>query len=324
MLKKTTLAVLGLVYSGFLAAGMYSAPPVPTCAPGDVSVPCDAKKWALGIQALYLKPAYSDSLTFQPSVIDGLKEIDPRWGWGYRLEGAYFFNTGNDITMNYLHYNVRSHLGSFDGQYLQLLQQGAVVLPSVFTETLSNRFDQINLVMGQHVDFGMQKSARFYAGMQYAKIRLDGNQYFNRISPVFIPSTKGVSAVVNTDFNGFGPSVGVDYSYTLVHGVNLIANTMGSLLLGTSRFDASTSYGSGLVVTSTYGAQRKIVPSVELKLGANYSREMMQGVLSIEGGYQAVNYFDALRAQSVVSNALSTSDFGLYGPYFGVKWLGNA
>lgn len=324
MLKKTTLAVLGLVYSGFLAAGMYSAPPVPTCAPGDVSVPCDAKKWALGIQALYLKPAYSNSLTYQSSVTDGLKDIDPSWGWGYRLEGSYFFNTGNDITMNYLHYDVTSHLGSFGGEYLQLLPQGAVLLPSPFTETLTNQFDQVNLVMGQHVDFGIQKSARFYAGMQYAKIRLDGSQFFNRISPVFIPATKGVSGIANTDFNGFGPSVGVDYSYTVMNGFNLIANTMGSLLLGTSRFDASIAYGNGLVVTSGYASQRIVVPSVEFKLGANYSREMLQGVLSIEGGYQAVNYFDALQAQPLGSNVLAASDFGLYGPYFGVKWLGNA
>ena len=52
---------------------------------------------------------------------------------------------------------------------------------------------------------------------------------------------------------------------------------------------------------------------------------MMQGVLNLEGGYMSTNYFNALQSQGgAISGSLASSDYGLYGPYFGLKYLGNA
>ncbi|WP_131782081.1 Lpg1974 family pore-forming outer membrane protein [Legionella gresilensis] len=325
MVKKLSLMILGLSVSGIAAAGMYSTPPVPTCVPGDVTVPCEASLWNFGVQALYLQTEYNGSRAYLPAP-GGLKAVEPNGGWGYRVEGSYHFSTGNDITMNWLHYDVDDdNLGTFSGQYVQLLSTGsAVVLPASFRGFVSNKLEQVNLVLGQHVDFGLFKKIRFYAGGQYSDIQADAECFYN-ISPIFAAAIGGVRGPVNSDFNGFGPTIGVDYAYILPYGFSLTANASGSILYGTARIESMNIYNNGLIVGSMYASRKQVVPSLEAKVGAAYNYPVAQGLLKIEGGYQALNYFNALQGPSLVAPTLLTnSDFGLHGPYVGVKWLGLA
>ncbi|MGL6029165.1 MAG: Lpg1974 family pore-forming outer membrane protein, partial [Legionella sp.] len=45
---------------------------------------------------------------------------------------------------------------------------------------------------------------------------------------------------------------------------------------------------------------------------------------NFEGGYHVVNYFDALQSQGQsLTDGVSSVDYGLAGPYFGVKYVGN-
>src|SRR3989338_274579 len=150
MLKKTTMAVLGLSISGMAAAGMYSAPPAPTCVPGDVTVPCEAKLWDLGIQALYLRPVLDADRAYESLSNDGhhYNNLDTDWDWGFRLEGSYHFSTGNDITMNWSHYDNDQYHDGFNGT---LAIPGFSVLPFAdYAVQSQNKFDQVNLVFGQH------------------------------------------------------------------------------------------------------------------------------------------------------------------------------
>ncbi|MGQ3890729.1 Lpg1974 family pore-forming outer membrane protein [Legionella sp. CNM-4043-24] len=319
MLKKTTFAVLGLVFCGAASAGMYSTPPAPTCTPGDVTVPCEATKWDVGIQALYLQPLYSSGLTYVTLGDNNYHNVDADWGWGYRLQGSYHYNTGSDITINWSHYDVDGLLGRFNGSYIQLTP-APVAIPAQYNLYLDNQYDQVNLVFGQHVDMGLVKNARFYTGLQYARIQVEANRIFE-VPAIFSAATRGgARRVGSADFNGMGPVIGIDYSYDLSHGLSLTANTAASLLYGSARVSVATSYNNGLVVASEYGSTKKMTTGLEAKLGANYAYEMAQGVLNLEGGYQTVNYFNVLNT-GLLSG---TTNFGLYGPYFGVKWLGNA
>lgn len=323
MLKKTTFSVLGLAFCGMASAGMYSTPPAPTCTPGDVTVPCEATNWDVGIQGLYLKPLQSIGLNYVTVNNNNInyRSLEADWGWGYRVQGSYHYSTGSDITLNWSHYDVDGSLGRFpDGTYLQLTPRGPVVLNAPNSLFLDNKYDQVNLVLGQHTDFGLVKNARFYTGLQYAKIQVEATRVFDTLA-IFDPITNGGAAHVGTtDFNGVGPVIGIDYSYDLPHGLSLTANTAASLLYGSSRLNTATSYNNGLVVTSEYGSKKKMVPGLEAKLGANYAYEMAQGILNLEGGYQTVNYFNVLQTGLIGAG----SNFGLYGPYFGLKWLGNA
>ncbi|KTD07611.1 Lpg1974 family pore-forming outer membrane protein [Legionella jamestowniensis] len=312
MLKKITLAILGLAVSSLVSAGSMG----PTCVPGDVTVPCEAKKWDIGVQGLYLQPVYSLHRGYEYTPAGALREVDEDWDWGYRLEGSYHFNTGNDITMTWVHFDNESDHHNFAG----ITPFSEVLFP--FALSLDTRFDQVNLVMGQHVDMGMVKNARFYGGLQYARIRGDVEHAYGIALPIIAPA--GFTRDEDADFNGVGPVVGIDYSYDLINGFSLTANGAASILYGSSRYNNSIILApSGLVAVNIYASKKSVVPSLEAKLGVNYAHEMAYGTLNIEGGYQVINYFDALHAMDLNCNCLQNTDFGLYGPYLGVKWVGN-
>jgi len=316
MLKKTTLAVIGLAASGFASAGSMG----PVCAPGNVTVPCDAQRWNLGVQALYLNTAHDAARAYRVIPVQNFTERNDNWDWGYKIEGAYFYGTGNDITMNWTHFSSN-----------ELNQSGFVGAtpippnPKVYSIIDRTRFDQVNLVMGQHTDFSMQQKMRFYGGLQYAHIQNYATNYYP--GPYALPTVASVERNDNTNYKGTGPVVGVDYSYFITEGLSLTANGAGSILYGNGRYNiAFVALPANGVIPGTgiYATKKSIVPSLEGKLGLNYSYGMAQGgVLNIEGGYQAMNYFNALHAQSLQAGPVVDTNFGLYGPYLGLNYVGN-
>lgn len=319
MLKKTTLAVMGLLVSSYATAGMYSQPPAPTCVPGDVTVPCAAKQWDLGIQALYLRTVLDADKGYRFSSIttqENFTQIDNPWDWGFRLEGSYHFGTGSDITVNWTHYKSSGSQGD-------LIDAPVVFAPltSPYSLDISNRFDQINAVLGQMTNAGMRDSMRFYGGLQYADIRYNLSSYF----PAYFILPSSATQYVNTDFIGFGPVTGIDYAYDVMSGLSLTANAAASILYGTSRYNTGLIIPPGLIANGNFGTKKAMVPGLEGKLGLNYSYMMSGGVLNIAGGYQVTNYFNALQSRGVSNlGAFDDSDYTLYGPYFGIKWVGNA
>lgn len=320
MIKKTTLAVLGLAASSFAVAGTMG----PVCTPGNVTVPCEARQWDLGVQALYLRSLFDADRSYQSSLTNSSVEAKNDWDWGYRIEGSAHFNTGNDATMTWMHFQSNANNGNFVG----LIPISPVVAPftSGFTRISQDEFDQVNMVMGQHVDVGMVKKMRFYGGLQYAHIRAYATNFYFA-SPFTALGLPSVSQTDNADYKGLGPVIGVDYAYHFSNEFSLTANGGGSILYGTSRI--SNGYVGaplGLVIASRSGKRGAMVPSLEAKLGLNYACNMAMGTLNIEGGYQAVNYFNALQSTGRAGfvGPIADSDYGLYGPYLGLKYVGNA
>lgn len=323
MFKKTTLAVLGLAASGFAGAGTMG----PVCTPGNVTVPCEARLWDLGVQALYLREGFDANKAYQHNIVPFNGSHHTAWDWGYRLEGSYHFNTGNDATITWVHYENDSNNDGFIG--VIPFSPQALPLSSPYRLANDTYFDQVNVVLGQHADFGLVKKMRFYGGLQYANINDNATSNFHLSPADLVPA--GITSVYKyekTDFKGFGPVVGIDYSYDVTDAFSVTANGAGSILYGTSRFD--TGYVGtpvGAVLLGSYGSKKVIVPSLEAKLGVNYAYAMAQGVLNLQGGYQVTNYFNALQTVGIggfPSTTVASSDYGLYGPYFGVKYVGNA
>ena len=105
--KNKIIAAIGLVLSGISFAGTMG----PVCSPVNSTVPCPMNAWDLGVEALYLKPVYNATGAYINNAIDtqDYSEISNKWGWGFRLDGSYHFNTGNDASLDWMHYDTTSH-----------------------------------------------------------------------------------------------------------------------------------------------------------------------------------------------------------------------
>lgn len=305
-LKKTAVAVLALGSSAVFAGTMG-----PVCTPGNVTVPCERSAWDFGVQALYLKAAYDADFGYrgitQTGNVTNYVDTNLDWGWGFRLEGSYHFGTGNDANLNWTHYSKKSTYNTnFD---LRDIGGGVV---NAF-ETVDPKWDAVNLEFGQHVDFGDMKNIRFHGGVQYVRIE---NDFYAQVNAA------ATSFALETKFNGFGPRVGMDMSYDFGNGFAVYGKGATALLVGDSKFN-DVAITNSVTTAGTNGSKTSIVPELEAKLGMTYTYAMAQGDLSFDAGWMWVNYFNAMHEVNLNDPVARESDFGVQGPYVGLKWVGN-
>jgi len=278
----------------------------PICVPGSVTVPCESTAWDVRVYALYLKTSFNaDPIGYIGSYLNNTHRNYNGWnsdfGWGFKLEGSYHFNTGNDFNVNWIHYR---HTSSNNMNFS--FANANWVSPTSF----KTQWDAVNFEFGQHTDFGEHKNIRFHGGAQYTNIK--NNLQLNNWS------NQGVSTVGDVKFRGFGPRAGIDMAYDWRNGFAVYANTAAALLLGTTKFNTWNNSTN----TSTSGSKDSVVPEVEAKLGAKYNYAIAQGMVSVDGGWMYVNYFNPLHAFG--GNFNGATDVAFNGPYLGLKWLGNA
>lgn len=310
-LKKTAVAVLAFGSSAVFAGTMG-----PVCTPGSVTVPCEHTAWDFGAQALYLQPSYSNYGYTGITLTDGVETFQnatPNWAWGFKLEGSYHFSTGNDLDINWYHFNNTSTHTMPDGSFDPFID----AFPANVAASLQSNWNAVNAEFGQHVDFGEFKKIRFHGGLQYARI--------NTTTSVDGTNTAGTIAISDSDsstYNGIGPRVGADMSYNWGNGFAMYANGAAAVLVGTSSFTRNFSPALDDVVTTLTGSTTKIVPELEAKLGATYTYAMAQGDLTLDAGWMWANYFNAQTFPTALLLNDQT-DFGIQGPYIGLKWVGN-
>ncbi len=320
-LKKTAVAVLALGSSAVFAGSMG-----PVCSAVNVTIPCEATAWDFGAKALYLKAETGDNSGFSP-VIDTANVIDhaPNYKWGFEVEGSYHFNTGNDLNINWYHLSNSSSASIGAQPATSFTSLFGIETTTVNSASLSldPKWDAVNIELGQHVDFDSNKAIRFHGGAQYARLtnNIDSASDVNfALASTAVPVTvAGFTQAqdYHHTYNGFGPRVGMDLGYDWGNGLGIYANGATAILAGTRSF--SDSYTDNLTNSvSTSLSRTAIVPVMDAKLGATYTYAMAQGDLTLDAGWMWVNYFN------VRSNVEGdVSDFGLQGPFVGLKWLGN-
>lgn len=291
-LKKITVTVLTLANSALFAGTMG-----PVCTPINSTVPCEERAWDVGITALYLRPAYSANSGYNQiiptaGVIRHYTDWDLAYDWGFKLEGSYHFNTGNDINVNW--YELDTDANGFLVNNHRHYHQDI-------------KWDAVNAEVAQSVDFSPNSNMRFHGGAQYASIRIS-NDTFNS-SNAFLFNN-------NSKFSGFGPRAGVDMHFGLNRETGIYAKSAAAVLVGTSKFF------TGFLLS--YGSKHAIVPELESRVGVDYSLEMARGKVTLDAGYMWFNYFNTLHNSVLALFATGIeSNFGASGPYVGLKYVGN-
>ncbi len=319
-LKKTAVAVLALSSSAVFAGSMG-----PVCSAVNVTVPCESTAWAFGAKALYLKADSNNNAGFNPVVADATADHAPNYNWGFQIEGAYHFNTGNDLNLNWYHIS-KSKSRSFGPAPTAAFNNGfGTSSTATFAggnSSIDPKWDAVNIEVGQHVDFGDNKAIRFHGGAQYARVANSVTKSAGTLLTQTVAATTTAvsytdSATYNPTYNGFGPRLGMDMSYDWGNGLGIYANGATAILAGTRA--QSFTYSDSLN-NSVSGSQSRtaIVPAIDAKLGATYTYAMAQGDLTLDAGWMWVNYFN-VHADSEGH----LSNLGLEGPFIGLKWMGN-
>lgn len=268
---------------------------------------------------MYLKPVYSGNLAFLSSNVTRFDQTTNEKGvensqqlrWGFILQGGYHFNSGNNLTLNWYHLNEKSN--TFFAGSTSNLPDANPDLNTRTTPTLKPSWDAANLEFGQHVDMGLIKNMRFHGGVQYARITTQRS----------LETIDGAGGIISSNgelgYNGFGPRIGADMAYSLGRGFALHANGATAVLIGTSKSSRFAFFSTSR--TSYSYSKTALVPEIEGKLGLNFSRAVRQGVLEFDVRYLWINYFDA-QLGALDSAGLYDSNFGVQGPYLGLKWFG--
>lgn len=340
MLKLKKIAVLILALSSHTA---FASDLKQTCLPGNLTTPCDNSAWHIGVSALYFQPSFGGNglgyssysnygYDFYGNLIevDGapnyINNVEPDWGWGFKLEGGYEFGPGSDIIINWYHLNNSTS---------DRLPQGTLFAGSASSLyagdiEVTSDWDAVNLEIGQFINFIDMKMFRLHAGVTYADIQATFTNY-PQLTPTGTPifETKD-----NISYTGFGPRIGGDFIYSLIRGFDFYAKAAASVLVGTAK-QSVTGYnnlgGFNLYSTGNYDQSNNgvVVPELEGKLGLKYDYKMAHSSLGFDLGYTWITYINALVSQvgsGVVSSAISnstTTNFDLNGLSFGLTWTGD-
>ncbi|WP_133130596.1 Lpg1974 family pore-forming outer membrane protein [Legionella yabuuchiae] len=348
--KKTAAAVVVFTAGAAYAGGMGAM-----CNAENVTVPCEQSGWAVGVQALYLKPSYSGSLNvigsrvlstttgpyglFAPEIVTADVTNEPDFNWGFKLEASYLFLTGNDLTLNWYHLASQTTTTNIANGISPSLRE----LPWVnhhASETIQfsiePQWDAVNLEFGQHADFGPFKNIRFHGGLQYTEIDTDivrsGTVTVWTNQARTITGTATYTVNHSLEYSGIGPRIGTDLAYDMEYGFGVYAKGAASMLWGKNKFSrTATDTVDAIALTEDFlsfvtsisdsGNRTMLIPELELKAGLTYDCNLGEGNLGVDLGYMFVNYFHALRDSTRYTDVLD-SDFAIHGPYIGVKWVG--
>lgn len=266
----------------------------------------DHPAWDLGIQALYLKPSYTDGLAYLNDTrvdvnTDRRNPVHLRWGWGFKAEASYHFCPNSDVNLNWYHYKKSS-----DGSFVFRTN------PTADEYSITPDWDAINLEFGHSIHFDRIKTLRLHGGFQYARIKT--TYQGNGIDPIFGPGTEDSFM----KYTGVGPRIGTDLSVGLMDDGKFAAYFGGdaALLVGKSKFDFSETFATPFAISGS--RPTVVVPVMGLKVGARYDWVTCYGDLAFDAGYMIVNYFNPLHLSDDFD--AHESNFALNGWYAGINW----
>jgi hypothetical protein len=247
------------------------------------------------------------------------------------------------------------------------------------SSSADTKLDAVDLDVGQYIDVGTRLRMRMFAGLRLARVSSDLSTTFAEDDANYFVEIPGPgkdadgllssfgNEQLNSKFTGMGPRLGVDAVYHLGHSFGFVAKASASVLVGESESNSSFLGGLSMTgidigmpnnnddadpaefvidVSSESEKSARVVPVLDAKLGLNYTHTFQnQSLLTIEAGYQATQYINAVDrltvstaeepfatiVQSIISSPSgadvvpfvshrSTSSIGFSGPYLSLNW----
>lgn len=375
-MKKLTLSLVAAAGLAASSLGAYAALPT-GAAPFQVVVPNLKSGIEITLEGLYVQPTNSDlvygntinSFAFAPApgvsspnsataISASSKSIDPDYGFGFRVGLGYIFpNSGNDVQLNWTHFNQSSDDASSSSwvgtPVASLLDRSnsALFINNANADT-SFKLDSLDLDVGQYVSIGTRLQTRFFVGLRGAILKNDlsiGDTLIEQgfinspsVNPIFVGDQTAVTAADFTSkFSGIGPRIGVDTSYHISDCFGIVGHFATALLVGrvesnvnaagittTNLINSNTPTTSAFVASIDSDRQTRVVPAFDAKLGLDYTYPIHNAVngssFSIEAGWQVTQYVDAIdRVRDTSSSFLAettTSSVGFQGPYLSLNF----
>jgi hypothetical protein len=342
-------------------------------------------EYMVGLEFFGVQPTTADGdLTFAtlvrnpnvlPPFLPRLVRENPSMGWGFGVDlGFIFKNTGNDINLSFHHFNTNDRKRIFTNPNdPQAFVLNSFIFPLItfgpdlnqanfFLVNNKSEFDlnRVDLTLGQYINVGCRLRLHPFIGASYAQLERDLITDFQGTAftlPDEIPFNYFLTTDLQSEFRGIGPIIGADATYYVGYGFGLVGHILSSVLAGSTdnklNIDVFTPGLPNIVSPQSFvvdfnsETNRRIAPTVEARLGADYTYMFHnQSYLTLEVGYRVSEYYnviDHLRTSATSDNtstffiaqnqALSifipdtavihhTRDFGYHGAYVTLSYHG--
>lgn len=315
------------------------------------------KLWSVGFTALSLKPSTSLINPYWTSP-DGstYTQVKSPSSFGFAIEGSYLYGLGNDVSLNWLHFDQRN-TNSFIGSI--------AALPDLGFQTIMNfktNFDAVNVESAQNGLFNDRTRFRFHGGLHYVTTDVTQSIINNEISSLHTQLTE--TSYLNSQFDGIGPRLGLDLSYDLTRntrsdtqkafthlghkaskhlsvsrcdfeadkGLRVYGKSALALLAGHSKTRFSGVNKSSGVDWNYIATKSAIIPEIEAKLGLQYWYNWYNGQFKLDAGWMLQYYFNIFDTTSLDQQTIFyvaqqsssvNSSLSLNGPFIKGSWNGN-
>ena len=314
------LSLLGLnsaVFAGHVGDSVVVPTGVNLVAPDTVGV------WSFGAEILYMKP----TANFQYGTVQSInsdtiyhhnQSVDSSYSFGGTVDLAYLIpGSARDVKLSFTNLCFKNSANSqiagenngqifitpFNTQNLSTLNGDG----SSVKGTQEQDYIASDLLFGQWIRIGHRVDLHPFAGVRFADIdNTDKANYFDTDTAIT------QTAKFDSDFEGIGPRVGLDTAVHLGWGISFVGTVGGSLIVGNVDSDTTTVNPSSSTVKLNNGDDTQVIPELDARIGLNYLYNFNPtNSMSIELGFQDVNYFDVVDndyLDATTANTMTNSD----------------
>ncbi len=352
MLSLFAIGICSSAYGGHPAVDVI----VPVMVP--VTIPEQEGSWSVAAEAQYFRPSNGDfnyattrgSDTFavtndfevQNRFLVRSRDRDPDWGG--RFDVKYLFpDFGRDINVVWTHYHHDDASARRENEFLYAVASD-ILTPSLIggngnfpggwdtaRPKAANQYDAVDVMWGQHFDFGPKVRLRAFGGLRYGDIQITDSVSYSAVAGNNDEFFATGTLRLQSDFQGLGPRGGMDARIRLGCHTNIVGTIAGSLLVGDldqKRYTSAVYTDQSLETTSSLVSHRRlddstvVVPEMDARIGFNYLHPLSpDAAVLFEVGYENTHYWNG-QNNSVVSYTDSMShynDVAFHGPYLRVQ-----